>query len=289
MLGFTAMMARYLFLTLCLLDLPLQAAYITDRIAVGLYKDPPKGNAAHIAVLYSGAEIKQVLEQKNGFVKIELTDGRTGWIGRQYLSEEVPAVQELIESRKQVQQLTQELEQARTASTAATPNAPPAEAALKQELSTAYKKLAEVETKLKEKTAKPSPAKPSSPAECEQQLEAMESKQLQCQVRLAKYTKDDQNSVTAENEKLREIMQQAVNLLNLPPNGEVPLMVPASALASISLGQAPTTTNAPAANAETTQDRLPSWVYLIFVLALITGLIAGFALFDYRSRLRNPL
>ena len=117
----------------------------------------------------------------------------------------------------------------------------------------------------------------------------MESKQLQCQVRLAKYTKDDQNSVTAENEKLREIMQQAVNLLNLPPNGEVPLMVPASALASIALGQAPTTTNAPAANAETTQDRLPSWVYLIFVLALITGLIAGFALFDYRSRLRNPL
>lgn len=286
------MMARYLFLALCLLTHPLQAAYITDRIAVGLYKEPPKGNAAHIAVLYSGAEIKKVLEQKDSFVKIELADGRKGWIGRQYLSEETPAVQELIESRKQVQQLTQELEQARTASTAATPNAPPAETALKQELGAAYKKLAEVEAKLKEKAAKPGPAKPGSPAECEQQLETMESKQLQCQVRLAKYTKDDQNSVTAENEKLREIMQQAVNLLNLPPDGEVPLMVPASALASLSPSLSPGQTPAshtPVANTETAPDRLPSWVYLIFVLALITGLIAGFAFFDYRSRLRNPL
>lgn len=275
------MIVRSLFLLLCLASLPLQAAYITDRINVGLYKTPPKGDAAHIATLHSGDEIAKVLEQKDKYVKIELPDGRTGWVGRQYVSDQQPAVLELIESRKQVLELTQALEQARAAT--ATPPAP-AEVALKQELATTYKKLAELEARIKDREAsKAAEASPGAAATCEQQLDAMESKQLQCQVRLAKYTRDDKNSVTAENEQLRELMQQAIALLNLPSNGEVPLMVPASALVTVAQAAPTGSYTIPV---QTARDSLPSWVYLIFVLALMTGGIAGFAFFDYRSRLR---
>lgn len=278
------MMSRFLCLLLCLASLPLQAAYITDRIAVGLYKElPKKANAPHFATLYSGDEIKKVLEQKENFTKVELADGRQGWIGRQYLSDEMPAVLELIESRKQVLELSKKLEQS------GRPGAETAETGPYQELRAAYKKMAELEARLKEKTAKPAAAKPGSQAECEKQLEAMESKQLQCQVQLAKYIKNNKDEVIAENEKLRDLMQQAISLLNLPVDGEVPLMIPASAL--ISLAQAaPENPNLKQdqKSAPSTQDGLPGWVYFIFLLALLTGGIAGFAFFDYRSRLRYP-
>lgn len=282
------MMLRLTLLLLSLASLPLDAAWITDHIAVGLYENPPKANTPHIGTLHSGDEIKQVLEVKGNHAKIELTDGRKGWIGKQYVSEQIPAVLELIDSRKQVLELTQALEQARASGGApGTPTQGTGEGALKQELSAAYKKLALLEARLKDKETKASQGKTEAPATCEQQLENVEAKQLQCQVRLAKYTKDDKDSVNAENEKLRELIQQAASLLNLPANGEVPIMVPASALAAVAqFGPATASGSPQTTNSQSSQDGLPAWVYLIFLLALITGGIAGFAFFDYRSRIR---
>lgn len=283
------MMLRFPILLLCLASLPLHAAYITDYIAIGLYESIPKANTPHIGTLHSGDEIKAILEQKGNHAKIELTDGRKGWIGKQYISEQIPAVMELIESRKQVLELTQALEQARASTAepgaAAQPKAAPANTALKQELGAAYKKLAYLEARLKDKDANAPQFRPDAAATCEQQLENVEAKQLQCQVRLAKYTKDDKDSVAAENEKLREIMQQATALLNLPDTGEVPVMIPASALVTMTqTASGSGSFQLPLPKDD--KDGLPGWIYLIFLLALVTGGIAGFAFFDYRSRLR---
>jgi SH3 domain protein len=167
---------------------------------------------------------------------------------------------------------------------------------LKEALAAANQKITDLEARLAQKKA-PAVAGQAVSA-CEQQLEEIEQKELQCQVRLAKYDKDNKDSVVAENEQLREIMQQAVNLLGLPPDGSIPVMVPASLLNStpavspppvLAQQAAPTDTavaTAPAPEKEVREPGLPVWVYMLMVLTLITGVIGGFALFDYRSRYR---
>ncbi|MBF0256612.1 MAG: TIGR04211 family SH3 domain-containing protein [Gammaproteobacteria bacterium] len=281
---------KRIFWTLLILWLGLaqvEAAFITDRIRVGLYPEPDnKGQP--IKVLLSGEEIKR-LEEKGGFVQVELNDGSKGWIGRQYLSDEEPAVRSLVESRRELAALQQTLEQTRAelASLQQQVNGAEDDNVLKDALAAANRKVKELEDKIKQRAAAGTGDTPS----CEQQLDAMEARQLQCQVRLAKHTAEVKETVAAENDRLREIMQQAVNLLNLPPNGEVPLMIPASAITSSTRvitqpAPAPVAASPSSANGEVTEPSLPVWIYLVLVLTLITGVIAGFALFDFRSRYR---
>jgi hypothetical protein len=290
----------WLLMLLLLLSPLLQAAFITDNIRVGFYKEPDT-KTRPIKVLLSGEEITE-LEQRGAFVKVRLTDGSTGWIGRQYVSNDEPAVRSLVESRKEVARLSVELDQTRqellsVQQEIATTDG---DTRLKDALAAANRKIAELEARAK----KPAP----KPGSCEQQLDEIEAKELQCQVRLAKFDKENKDSVVAENEKLRELMQQATNLLAMPANGELPVMIPASVLtantriitqkvmppaapaAAAPVSAAPAQAQAkPDAGQAMPEEGLPVWVYLLMVLTLITGIIGGFALFDYRSRYRYSI
>jgi hypothetical protein len=148
-------------------------------------------------------------------------------------------------------------------------------------LDKANKRISELEQQLK---AQPGPSgDPAANAVCDQQLEKMEIKQLQCQMRLAKRSKNDKDSVFAENERLRDIMQEAVNLLGLKPSGEVPALVYGTP-APPAPPPATTPTAAGEETLEAEEQGLPFWAYLVFFLSLITGGIAGYAFFDFRSR-----
>lgn len=291
------MRGAWILLSLLLLPPLLEAAFITDTIRVGLYSEPTSNpNIQPLKILLSGEEIK-VLEKKGDFVRVQLGDGAKGWIGRRYVVDNTPAVRSLVDSRKEVERLKVELDQTRQElfSLQQELAGGGADGVLKDALAAANKEVKTLQEKLKQK-AKPAADDPA--AVCEQQLESMEAKQLQCQVRLAKYTKDDKDSLTAENEKLRETMQQAVNLLAMPPSGEVPVLIPASAFTATrtTIVQPPVASTPPQKTPAATpieqqgeDEGLPVWVYLMMGLTLITGVIGGFALFDYRSRYRYSI
>lgn len=267
-----------------------QAAYITDRIRVGLYAEPSTQNRP-LKVLLSGEEIK-LLEEKGNFIRVEINDGTQGWIGRQYLSEDEPAVRSLLASRKELARLQIELEQTRQELLALQQEVTSGneDNILKEALAAANLKAKELEEKLAERLKLGTEGQPS----CEQQLDEMEARQLQCQVRLAKHTAENKDPVVAENERLREVMQQAVSLLDVPRSGEVPVLIPASAFLTTQIISRPTPPSAAVPSPVVTEqasetpkeESLPVWIYLVLALTLITGIIAGFALFDFRSRYR---
>jgi hypothetical protein len=268
----------------------LQAAFITDQIRVGLYPEP-NTQGRPLKVLLSGEEIK-LLEQQGSYYRVELKDGSKGWIGRQYLSEEEPAVRALLTSRKELTRLQTELEQTRQELLRLQQELSQGneENILKEALAAANLKAKELEEKLQARLKMGAEGQPS----CEQQLDEMEQRQLQCQVRLAKHTKEGQegqSALAAENDRLRETMQQAAKLLELPRSGEVPVLIPASAFTTTRIipPPAPIPSAQPATPAKTEaipEQELPIWIYLVLVLTLITGIIAGFALFDFRARFR---
>ncbi|MEO5342936.1 MAG: TIGR04211 family SH3 domain-containing protein [Gammaproteobacteria bacterium SHHR-1] len=267
----------------------LQAAFITDQIRVGLYPEP-NTQGKPLKVLRSGEEIR-LLEQQGSFYRVELKDGSTGWIGRQYLSEEEPAVRSLLTSRKELAQVRMELEQARQELNTLQQELSQGneENILKEALAAANLKVKELEQRLQQRLNLGKEGQPS----CEQTLDKMEAKQLQCQVRLARLTQEEQEGLAAENERLREVMQQAAKLLDLPPSGEVPVLIPASAFTTTRIiprpPPPPVEPERPASSAQpeaSTEQVLPVWIYLVLALTLLTGIIAGFALFDFRSRYR---
>jgi hypothetical protein len=267
-----------------------QAAFITDKIRVGLYPEP-NTKTKPIKVLLSGEEITP-LEKKDSFLRVKLKDGSTGWIGRQYLSEEEPAVRALLVSRKELARLKVELEQTRQElfTLQQEISSGGEENILKEALAAANLKANELEEKLQRRL---NAGKDGNPT-CEQQLDQMEARQLQCQVRLAKHAKGDTDTIAAENDRLRETMQQAAKLLGLPSSGEVPVLIPASAFTTTKIiarlsppAAAPAIASAEGGTESSQQEAeegLPVWIYLVLVLTLITGIIAGFALFDFRSR-----
>lgn len=290
-----------LLLTIALLYQSLaSAAYITDKLYVGLYKNP-ESQGKPDKVLTSGTSIK-LLEQKGTYFQVELEDGAKGWVERRYIIEQEPALLSLIAAKKEGERLRVELDQTRNElanvqkELSAKHPTTKGEQELKKQLDAAHQKVAALEAQQKQhptagKPAATGTAEGEPPASCEQQLDEMESKQLQCQVRLSKYTKDDKDSVNAENDKLRERMQQAISLLGLPPSGEVPTLVPLSELTAQVASQVQTAQQPQPQPSETQEPdtSLPVWVYVLMVLTLLTGIIAGFALFDYRSRYRYSI
>ena len=70
------------------------AAYVTDRLAAGLYAEPREGEP--LEVLPSGTPVERLGREK-GFCQVRTGPGRVGWIRCRYLSEDPPARQALLE------------------------------------------------------------------------------------------------------------------------------------------------------------------------------------------------
>ncbi len=262
------------------------AAYITDKLLVGLYPEP-SNKTKYFKILTSGAQLK-ILERQTGYIKVQLHDGTEGWVERRYIIDEKPAALMLSDANKENESLKGELDQVRQELIKVQKelsSKPTSASETNQALTKANKRIAELESQLKAKPNQVPTESGKADPRCEHDLENMEIKQLQCQMRLAKRSKGDKDSVFTENERLRDIMQEAVNLLGLKPSGEVPALVYGNPTPLPTSAPAATDTPVePEAPTEESQQGMPIWIYLVFLLTLITGIIGGFALFDYRTR-----
>lgn len=81
-----------------------QKAYISDRLNLGLYMQPDPA-ATPVKSLPSGMQV-QVLESRDGFVRIRMVDGNEGWARAEFITTEAPA-------KVQLQQVTRERDQLR--------------------------------------------------------------------------------------------------------------------------------------------------------------------------------
>ena len=260
-------------LSLLLLAAPAaQGAFITDKLLVGLY--PGLDNLGNpIKVLSSGTTIK-VLDRQRGYVKVRLKDGTVGWVELRYVTDNPPAQSRLKELEKRHKKLQKELERGHKA-LKRVKRATEEAAAARQEVAAAKKALTEAQRRIEDLTARVEHLqeqqralreerysdKPA--AQLQEKIQELEAKLLQSQVKLARRAKMDEGTAFAENERLRERMRKAAELL--------------------ALSEEPPT----AGETGEEDDGLPAWVPVMFLLSLITGVVAGFALFDVRTRQRQ--
>ena len=84
-----------------------QAAHVTDKLVVGLYKSP-KAEGTPSQLLTSGTPL-EVLQRKAGFVEVRLNSEQTGWIEADYVTDEKPAKAMLLETQARLRQMGLEL------------------------------------------------------------------------------------------------------------------------------------------------------------------------------------
>jgi len=103
-------MFKRIFLLLMLWPIVGNGAHITDKLLAGMYAAPNKAEQP-IQLLPSGTPVELMGEQKD-FVKVQLVDGKTGWVEKRFLSEEKPAKVRLLALQSKYRQLQGKLDEA---------------------------------------------------------------------------------------------------------------------------------------------------------------------------------
>ncbi|HAI97541.1 MAG: arylsulfatase [Cycloclasticus sp.] len=106
------MLKRFLFLLL-FLPVTVNAAHITDKLLAGMYVKP-NNTQQPIELLPSGTPIELIGEAR-GFVKVQLVDGKTGWVEKRFISEQKPAKVRLLSLQSKYRQLQEKLDRAEAA------------------------------------------------------------------------------------------------------------------------------------------------------------------------------
>ncbi|MBU0499926.1 MAG: TIGR04211 family SH3 domain-containing protein [Gammaproteobacteria bacterium] len=248
-----------------------QGAFITDKLLVGLYGNLDNSSKP-IKILSSGTSV-EVLERQRGYIKVKLNDGSVGWVELRYVTDDTPSQAKLAELEKQNKQIQQNLDKAKEEfdalkkKTEGMDKLMAGNKALEERLEESAKRVAALEDQVKQKDERIKTLGEEQYAgegepELQAKIQELEAKLLQSQVKLARRTSMKEDAVYAENDVLRDRMGKASALLKIDDK-PLPKEDPKE---------------------ESKAEGLPVWVYLMLFLTLLTGIVAGFALFDLRSR-----
>ena len=152
------MLKRFLFLLL-FLPVTVNAAHITDKLLAGMYVKP-NNTQQPIELLPSGTPIELIGEAR-GFVKVQLVDGKTGWVEKRFISEQKPAKVRLLSLQSKYRQLQEKLDRAEAAlaglkqpaKTVAAEEKEKAEAKLQSERAKAREETWQLQQQIKPSTA----------------------------------------------------------------------------------------------------------------------------------------
>lgn len=64
--------------------------YVDDKLVLNVYAEPDQGSR-RIATIRTG-DVVDALERRDRFMRVQLADGRAGWVGANYLSARPPAI-----------------------------------------------------------------------------------------------------------------------------------------------------------------------------------------------------
>jgi SH3 domain protein len=236
-----------------------ETLYVTDRILLGVHQDAAE-NSMVIATIPSGTAVN-VLEHSDDFIKIQLADGKQGWVSGGYLKPEKPATAELDAAYAKLKQaqdtaksLSDQLDKKER------------ESQVRQdEISNDKNTIKELQKKLKDQGASaPSPSK-----EAEAQIAALQTqvkKLTDEKAALLTQTKSDAatpvHELQIQNQQLQARIEAAVANLK---GEQVPT---ASELAAI-------------------RPSFPFWYWILLFAIFFGGIAAGFGWFDYHHRKRH--
>jgi len=199
---------------MALISAPLTAAYITDKLVAGLHEEAD-ASSSPIAALASGTPM-EVLERKNGFSKVRLTNGDLGWVESDFVTNEKPARVMLLENQADMADLKRQIRQkdaALEALKSSTGDEP--EKASSGEVQRLKNQLAELQKKLDNKNkTQGATVTPVSNDEALTQAEAQIEEQ---QALLAESNSVDlgQEGLADENRALRQRLNAAAELLDI--------------------------------------------------------------------------
>jgi len=86
------------------------SAHITDKLLAGMY-EAPNSQQQPVKLLPSGTPV-ELMGEKDGFVKVQLVDGKTGWVEKRFLSDDKPAKVRLLALQSKYRQLQSTLDAA---------------------------------------------------------------------------------------------------------------------------------------------------------------------------------
>ncbi len=237
-----------------------ESLYVTDRILLGVHETASKDSLL-IRSVPSGTSL-EILAEENGFKKVALADGAQGWVDAAFLVSEqpAPALYDLLLAR--YKKIEQEI------------------AGLKEKLKKTEKELqvrrdqvSNAKTSMQELKKKLQGKHPVAVVD-DQQVRQAEAKINRLKARIRELEEEekvttqevtkqvDAAAVEKELASLRARIDQAIRNLQ----GQVP-----QNMQDVS--------NAP--------PRLPDWYWGVMLLFLITGMVTGIAIMDYRNRKRH--
>jgi uncharacterized protein YgiM (DUF1202 family) len=83
-----------------------ETLYVEDKLVLNVYAEADQ-SSPRIATIQTGDAV-EALERSEKFVRVQLADGREGWVGASYLSEQPPAVVQLRELQSKQSQAGEE-------------------------------------------------------------------------------------------------------------------------------------------------------------------------------------
>jgi len=84
------------------------SAHITDKLLAGMYATPSNSEEP-LQLLPSGTPV-ELMAEKNGFVKVKLVNGKSGWVEKRFLSEDKPAEVRLLVLQGKYRQVQKKLD-----------------------------------------------------------------------------------------------------------------------------------------------------------------------------------
>jgi len=138
-------------LLLLLLSAPLSAEYITDRLLAGVY-EKPDASTEPLQALPSGTPV-ELLKVEGAFAQVRLPNRSEGWIEQRFISDEKPAQVMLLELQATASELRSKLQQAETALEQSKITSPD-QASLRLKLAEAEKQVQELTQALQESQSK---------------------------------------------------------------------------------------------------------------------------------------
>lgn len=239
-----------------------ETRYVTDRILLGIHTSPD-AKSALIKSVPSGTKL-DVIETLDGFLQVRLEDGTEGWVSAGFVMEETPATRRYDVLAHQYEQTTEELDKLKADYVKTN-----------RELQVRRDQVSNANTTIKE-LKKSSGSNIVVDPEMENKLKAslLEIEKLKAIIEQAETKPDpelnvEEKNIVAKLEKVKiqnDIMQQRIEVALAHLNGE--RMPTAEELASI-------------------RPQFPTWYWTLLAIVLLSGIIAGYFIMDYRFRRRH--
>lgn len=237
-----------------------ETLYVTDRILLGVHQDAAETSTV-IATIPSGTAV-EVLERGDDFIKIQLADGKQGWVSSGYLKPQKPATAELDAAYAQLKQAQDTVKKLNDEL-----NKKERESQVRQdEISNDKSTIKELQKKLKAAgtTTAPSPSK-----EAEDQIQALQAQVKQLTEEKASLVSQSKTDSTLS---LRDLQNQ---------NQQLQARIEAAA-ANLQGKQIPT-----ASELAAIRPSFPVWYWILLFAIFIGGIAAGVGWVDYHHRKRH--